>query len=269
MASIKSPHSETGISLNFLHLPREIRDRIYQLVLVSHTGRIYMLPSLPQGSKDGRLILFTDEDERYVSPKVTLNLLRTCRQIYAEACEIPYEQNIFTACDKLSPNTLASDMESFSLPLIERLEITHCAAPNVLRVFPITRRLIKILMEMALERNFKELTLIDSLLGHTHVMARRALEMEPVDSHAMREIWTEIYQPPGTFKTRMKFVVSTEAAIGRKRYLEMLRIFDISETTIQEFLRDIHFSCGCDVFFEDHLLWRGFQEMKKFKLEMI
>jgi hypothetical protein len=268
MASINSPPSNTGQSLNFLHLPREIRDRIYQLVLVSHTGGIYMVPTLPRGSKDGRTIFFTD-DGRFTSPKVTLNLLRTCRQIYAEACDIPYEQNTYKACDKLSLNTLARDMESFSLPLIERLEIVHCAAPSILRVFPITRRLIKILMDMSLERNFKELTLVDSLLGHTHVMAKRTFETEPANSHAMREIWAEIYQPPGTFKTRMKFVLSTEAAIGRQRYSEMLRIFDISETTIQDFLKDIHFSCGCDVLFEDHLLWRGFRQVKAFKLEMI
>jgi hypothetical protein len=228
-----------------------------------------MTPSLPQGSKDGRNIFFTDDEGRFVSPKVTLNLLRTCRQIYAEACEIPYEQNTYIACGKLSLNTLARDMESYSLPLIERLEIIHCTAPNVLRVFPIMRRLIKILVEMSQERNFKELTLIDSLLGHTHIMAKRGLETEVADSRAMREIWTEIYQPPGTFKTRMKFVVSTEAAIGRKRYLEMLRIFDISEATVQNFLKDIHFFCGCDVFFEDHLLWRGFRQVKEFKLEMI
>src|SRR5579862_2117825 len=138
MASIKSPHPGSGVSLNFLHLPREIRDRIYEFVLVSHTGRVYMLPSLPQGSKDGRRIFFSDEnriylspkveDGRYLPPKVTLNLLRTCRQIYAEACDIPYEKNIFKACESLSLDTLAEDMESFSFPLIERLEIVHCAA---------------------------------------------------------------------------------------------------------------------------------------------
>lgn len=228
-----------------------------------------MYHTLPHGSKNGRSIFFTDDDGRFVSPKVTLGLLRTCRQIYAEACEIPYHQNTFMAGEKLSLSTLAKDMESFSLPLIQRLEIIHCAAPNVLRVFPITRKLMNILTEMALEADFKELTLIDSLLGHTHIMAKRTFEPEQTNSPAMREIWAEVYQPPGTFKTRMKFVVSTEATIGRHRYLEMLRIFDISEATIQDFLKHIHFSSGCDLFFEDHLLWRNFQKVKEFKLEMI
>lgn len=229
-----------------------------------------MTYALPQGSKDGRSIVFRDsyDDGSIVPPKVTLGLLRTCRQIYAEACEIYYEQNTFIA-DKLSLNALVSDMESFSLPLIERLEIVHCAAPHVLRAFPITRRLIKILSEMAKERNFKELTLIDSLLGHTHIMAKRAFKTEQADSDSMREIWAEIYQPPDTFKTRMKFVASTEAAIGRQRYLDMLRIFNISEATVQDFLKNIHFSCGCDVLFAEHLLWREFEKVEEFKLEMI
>src|SRR5277367_4128184 len=172
MATIKASHSDTGRNISFLTLPREIRDRIYQLVLVSHTGRIYLFPTLPHGSKHGRSIFFADDDGRFVSPKVTLAFLRTCRQVYAEACEIPYQQNIFMAGDKLSLSTLAEDMESFSLPLIQRLEIIHCAAPHVLRVFPIAQKLMKILTEMALEADFKELTLIDSLLGHTHVMAK-------------------------------------------------------------------------------------------------
>jgi hypothetical protein len=270
MTTIEACRSDKGGKINFLDLPREIRDRVYELVLVSHTGRIYMFPTLPQGSKTGRSVFFTDDgDGSFVSPKVTLGLLRTCRQIYAEACEIPYQQNIFMAGEKLTLSTLAKDMESFALPLIQRLEIIHCAAPNVLRVFPITRRLMKILTEMALEADFKQLTLIDSLLGHTQVMAKRSSETEHANSPAMREIWAEVYQPPGTFKTRMKFVVSTEAAIGRRRYLEMLRVFDISEATIQDFLKDIHFSSGCDLFFEDHLLWRNFKMVKEFKLEMI
>jgi hypothetical protein len=269
MATIEARHSDKSESMNFLHLPREIRDKIYELVLVSRTGRVYMFPTLPHGSKTGRSVFFTDDDAVLVSPRVTLGLLRTCRQIYAEACEIFYEQNIFMAGEKLSLSALAKDMESYALPLIQRLEIIHCAAPNVLRVFPITRRLMKILTEMALEADFKQLTLIDSLLGHTHVMAKRSFDTEHANSPAMREIWAEVYQPPGTFKTRMKFVVSTEAAIGRHRYLEMLRVFDISEATIQDFLKDIHFSSGCDLFFEDHLLWRNFEKVKEFKLEMI
>jgi hypothetical protein len=269
MATIKASHSDTGRNINFLTLPREIRDSIYQLVLVSHTGRIYMFPTFPHGSKHGRSIFFSDDDERFVSPKVTLGLLRTCRQIYAEACEIPYQQNTFIAADKLSLQTLAEDMESFSLPLIQRLEIIHYAAPHVLSVFPIMQGLMKILTEMAFEADFKELTLIDSLLGHTCFMAKRTYEMEHTSSQAMREIWAEVYQPSGTFKTRMKFVVSTEAAIGKHRYLKMLRIFDISEATVQNFLRDIHYSSGCDIFFEDHLLWRNFQKVEEFKLEMI
>jgi hypothetical protein len=269
MATIKASHSDTGRNINFLTLPREIRDSIYQLVLVSHTGRIYMFPTLPRGSKHGRSIFFTDDDGHFVSPKVTLGLLRTCRQIYAEACEIAYQQNTFIAGDKLSLSTLAEDMKSFSLPLIQRLEIIHCAAPHVLLIFPIMQRLIKILTEMALEADFKELTLIDSLLGHTQIMAKRTYETEYASSPAMREIWAEVYQPPGTFKTRMKFVMSTEAAIGKHQYLKMLRIFDISEATIQNFLKDIHYSSGCDIFFEDHLLWRDFQKVKEFKLEMI
>jgi hypothetical protein len=269
MATIDASRSDTSRSINFLNLPREIRDKIYELVLVSHTGRIFMFPTLPHGSKNGRSIFFTDDDGRFVSPKATLGLLQTCRQIYAEACEIPYQQNTFTAGDKLSLSALAEDMGSFSLPLIQRLEIIHCAAPNVLRVFPITQKLMKILTEMALEADFRELTLIDSLLGHTHVMAKRTFQTEHASSPAMRAIWAEVYQPPGTFKTRMKFVVSTEAAIGKRQYLEMLRIFDISEAIIQDFLKDIHFSSGCDLFFEDHLLWRNFQKVIEFKLEMI
>ena len=266
---IETSCSDTSRSINFLNLPREIRDRIYELVLVSHTGRIYMFPTLPHGSKNGRSIFFTDDDGRYVSPKVTLGLLRTCRQIYAEACEIPYQQNTFIAGDKLSLSALAEDMESFSLPLIQRLEIVHCAAPHVLRVFPITQKLMKILTEMALDADFKELTLIDSLLGHTHVMAKRTFQTKHASSPAMRAIWAEVYQPLGAFKMTMKFVVSTEAAIGKRRYLEMLRISDISGAIIQDFLKDIHFSSGCDIFFEDHLLWRNFQKVKEFKLEMI
>jgi hypothetical protein len=269
MATIEVSRSNMSRSITFLNLPREIRDRIYELVLVSHNGRICMFPTLPHGSKNGRSIFFTDDDGHFVSPKVTLGLLRTCRQIYVEACEIPYQQNTYIAVDKLSLSALAEDMESFSLPLIQRLEITHCVAPHVLRVSPITQKLMKVLTEMALEADFKELTLIDSFLGHTHVMAKRMFQTEHASSPAMGAIWAEVYQPPGTFKTRMKFVVSTETAIGKRRYLEMLRIFDISEAIIQDFLKNIHFSSGCDLFFEDHLLWRNFQKVKDFKLEMI
>ncbi len=269
MATIEACRADKDRRINLLDLPREIRDRIYNLVLVSHTGQIYISPILPHRSKSGRSVCFTDDDGPSVSPPVTLGLLRTCRQIYAEACEIPYQRNIFMAGEKLNLTTLAKDMEYFSLPLIQRLEIVHCAAPNVLCVFPITRRFMKILTEMALEADFKQLTLIDSLLGHTRIMAKRTFETECANSPAMREIWAEVYQPSGAFKTRMKFVVSTEAAIGRHRYLEMLRVSDISEATVQDFLKNIHFSSGCDLFFEDHLLWRNFKEVNQFKLEMI
>jgi hypothetical protein len=117
MAGISASPAVTR-NLNFLDLPRKIRDQIYYLVLVSQTGRIFMKADSRFKFDDSRSIMFMDDPFNEIRPKVTLDLLGTCRQIHAETCLIPYQRNNFTSCNSMRISTLGKYLATAAiLPL--------------------------------------------------------------------------------------------------------------------------------------------------------
>ena len=99
---IRSPHSSSQDS-KLLQLPAELRNRIYEMVLL-HPFRDFLMP----GSRAGNYTV----------------LLRTCRQIFHEAAEIYYSGNTFHTF----PDTLVRALRTIGVrnrALLRGLRILH------------------------------------------------------------------------------------------------------------------------------------------------
>ncbi|KAH8601659.1 hypothetical protein B0O99DRAFT_588847 [Bisporella sp. PMI_857] len=123
----------------FLALPRELRDLIYDEVLISPTG--YVTPSpIPISSKASKIsfrrsrftILMTTLTHDNVRPTespngnvmVTISINRVCRQVYNETRHVFWRKNIFYFQTPLALTTTVKDMGQISSRLIQRITLS-------------------------------------------------------------------------------------------------------------------------------------------------
>jgi hypothetical protein len=119
------------MSTSFLDLPREIRDIIYEHVLISSTG--YVAPILDKSSRSLRFSLHTangDEPSRNETTDrnkiilsnndvLSLSLPRTCRQIWQETDGIFWSNNAFLFED---PTAMTRTLKSMGQVPSRRIE---------------------------------------------------------------------------------------------------------------------------------------------------
>ena len=102
------------MAIFFDKLPREIRDMIYELLLVNPHSGVHF-----RAIRKHQRLAYNDP-----FPKIDLNtaILRTCKKAYAEGLPLLYERNVFTyvSYTNLYRATIASDN-----PLKIRLAVSN------------------------------------------------------------------------------------------------------------------------------------------------
>lgn len=264
---------------NFLGLPLELRHKIYCYVLISHMGFIFISQKQQVNSNRDRLLAFSDDGDVEKHFKVSLDLLRVCHQIYAESRHIIYQKNVWKGTRSLSLIHLVDDISRGScLPLIQRLEIIYLGDHRSVRVANYLGSLIVKLNGLAFLRSFKELTLVDSLLGRVGFLIRTRFKPSPATRLTKGRFLANLNTPPLPYgkriEMRMKFVrkactsdYGKDKEWNREWYNKKSQEPDF-ELTIQNLLMDIHYAYGIDVYFEEHLLWHDYEPVETFKLQM-